>query len=169
MIYNQVRLSFCSGIFANDPESALAEARRAVESNPYDAFAHNSLGATLALACARYDEGILCFQRALQLNPTDPQSYLYLTQLALAWIGGERYELAVDNARDALRHNPDFLEAQIVLASSLGYLGRTKEALSAIAQNDVSARQYVESHIVYARDLKDRLIVGLRKAGLPEE
>jgi adenylate cyclase len=151
---------------AGDPESGLADARRAMEINPYDADSHNILGACLALTSARYAEGVQSFQRALRLNPMDPLTHVFLNHLALAELGDERYDAAAGHAREALRRSPEFFEAQIVLSSSLGYLGRTKDARGAIRESADSTQQYIDSHPLYSRDLKDRLFGGLRKAGL---
>ena len=139
-----------------------------MEINPFDTNSHNILGVCLALTSARYAEGIPSFHSALQLNPIDPFSFLFLTQLALAELGDEQFDTAVGHARDALRHHPDFFEAQIVLASSLGHLGRVDDAKSVIEEGPTTAHEYVDTHIVYSRDLKDRLIDGLRKAGFSE-
>ena len=155
-------------IFEGQPEAAIAEARRAVEFSPFDAFANNMLGAALSMASGFYDEGIPWFEKALQLNPLDPQSHLYLTHLALANLGAERYEDAAEHAREAIRLKPDFLEAQIALASSLGHLNHSAEGAKAIEEIRDVAMHYVETHVAYAQDLKDRVIDGLRKAGLPE-
>ena len=151
--------------FAKQLDAAVAEARRAVEINAYDAVANNILGAMLSLASARYDEGVPWFERALKLNPLDPQYHLYLTQIALAKLGAGRYAAAADHAREALRRKPDFLEARIALASSLGHSGPSEQAPAVVSEIDDSAKDYVETHILYADDLKDRVLDGLRKAG----
>ena len=149
-------------------EACIAEARRAVEFSPSDPFANNMLGAALSLASGFYEEGIPWFEKALELNPLDPQYHLYLTQLALSNLGAERYEDAAEQAREAIRLKPDFLEARIALASSLGHLNHSIDGVKAIEEIRDVAIHSVETHIVYAQDLKDRLIDGLRKAGLPE-
>ncbi len=155
-------------IFEGQLEAAIAEARRAVKISPSDAYANNILGASLSLASGFYHEGIPWFEKALQLNPLDPQSHLYLTQLALAKLGAERYEDAAEHAREAIRLKPDFLEAQIALASSLGHLNHSVDGVKAIEEIRDMAIHSIETHIFFAQDLKDRVIDGLRKAGLPE-
>ena len=126
------------------------------------------MGAALSIASARYEEGIPWFERALQLNPSDPQHQVYATQLALAHLGAERFEIAEKLARDAIRRRPDFLEGVIALAASLGYLGRAEEARAAIEGHEDVAPSFIERHVVYAPELKDCLLEGLRRAGLPE-
>ncbi|MCZ6885733.1 MAG: tetratricopeptide repeat protein, partial [Alphaproteobacteria bacterium] len=105
---------------------------------------------------------------ALQLNPLDPQYYLIATQLALAHLGAGQFEKAAEYAHDAIRQQPDFLETRIALASALGHLERTEEARTAIEGLGDAAGDFVERHVLYARELKDCILDGLRKAGLPE-
>jgi adenylate cyclase len=155
-------------IIDGQKEFGMAECRRAVESNPYDAYANNVFGAVLSLGSAQYEEGIPWFERALKLNPTDPQSHLFFAQLAIAKVGAERYEEALSRAQEALRLKTDYLEAHIALISAFGYLSRQDDALSSIKKYGEGAVEYVENHPFYADDLKERLIAGLRKAGLPE-
>ncbi len=150
------------------PDAGIAEARRAVDLNPHNATANNVLGVTLALGAARYEEGIPWFDRALQLNPLDPQYYLIATQLAFAHLGAGQFEKAAEYAHDAIRQQPDFLETRVVLASALGHLDRAEEARTAIEGFRDVAGDFVERHVLFARGLKDCILDGLRKAGLLE-
>ena len=148
------------------PDAAIAEARRAVGLNPPNAMANNVLGVQSALGSARYEDGIPWFERALQLNPLDPQYFLIATQLAFAHLGAGQFEKAAEYAHDAIRQRPDFLETRVVLASALGHLERAEEARTAIEGFRDVARDFVERHVLYARELKDCILDGLRKAGL---
>ncbi len=147
-------------------DDAIAEAKRAIQLNPHNADANNMMGSSLSTAAARYEEGIPWFERALQLNPSDPQHQVFTTQLAFAHLGAGRFELAVKLARDAIRRQPDFLEGVIALAGSLGYLGRVEEARAAIEGHENAAPSFIELHVTYGRELKDCLLEGLRRAGL---
>ncbi len=149
-------------------DDAIAEAERAVQLNPHNADANNIMGAALSITSARYEEGIPWFERALQLNPSDPQHQVFAVQLALAHLGAGRYEEAIRHARDAIRRQPDFLEGVAALAASLGYLGRDEEARAAIEGHEDAVPSFVKRHVLYAPELKDCLLEGLRKAGLPE-
>lgn len=148
------------------PDGALAEAKRAVELNSHDSFANNVLGLALSLSAARFEEGIPHFERALQLNPLDPNNQLYLTQLALAHLCAGQHDKAVLHTQEAIRLQYDFLEAHLVLASALGYLGRTEEAQSAIEGFSDIAESHIEGHVLFAREVKNHLIAGLRQANL---
>jgi adenylate cyclase len=150
------------------PDAAVAEAKRAVELNPYDAAVNNCRGLTLSLSAARFEEGIAYTERALQQNPLDPNNQLYMTQLALAQLCAERYDKAVEHAQEAIRRRHDFLEAHLVLASAFGYLGRQEEARSAIEGYADIAESYIEQHVVFAPQVKAILLDGLRQANLLE-
>ena len=51
---------------------------------------------------ARFEEGIPYFERALQLNPLDPNNQLYLTQLAVSHLCAGRYDKAVEYTQQAM-------------------------------------------------------------------
>jgi adenylate cyclase len=153
---------------SDEPEASIAESRRAVELNPNNAFALQILGASLSVIAARYEEGIPWIERALELDPLDPQKHLYLTHLAIAHLCAGHYEKAVDFAKQALRQQPDFLESRITLASALGYLGREAEARLALEDRENLARRFVKEEPRWAQETKQRVLDGLSKAGLPE-
>ena len=116
------------------------------------------------MSAARFEEGIPYTERALQQNPLDPNNQLYMTQLALAQLCAERYEDAVAQAQEAIRRRHDFLEAHLVLASALGYLKRLDEARTAIDGYRDIAEDYISEHVVFAPEVKTRLLDGLRQA-----
>jgi len=72
----------------------------------------------------------------------------------------------LENAQKAIHHRHDFLEAHLVLASSLGYLERRGEAQAAIEGYGDGAEIYLENHVLFAREVKDVILGGLRKAKL---
>ena len=136
---------------------------------PFDlAFITLWMESALSTSAARYYEGIPWFERALQLNPFDTQQPVFVINLALAHLGAGRYDEANRLAREAIRRQPDFLEGAITLAASLGYLGRAEEARAAIEGHEDAAPGFIEPHMTYARELKDCLLEGLRRAGLIE-
>ncbi len=147
-------------------DDAIAEAKRAIQLNPHNADANNMMGDALSVGSARYEEGIPWLERALLLNPSDPQHQVFVIHLALANLGAGHYDEAIRHARDAIRRQPDFLEGVIALAASLGYLGRTEEARTAIEGHEDSVPGYIEQHPIYAPALKECLLEGLRRSGL---
>ena len=69
---------------------------------------------------------------------------------------------------EAIQQNHGFIESRIALASALEISERPDEAHEAIGGfNDVAA-DYVERHVVYAQEVKDCVLKGLSKAGLPK-
>jgi adenylate cyclase len=152
----------------HNPEAALTEARRAVALNPNDAYACNILGATLSITAARYQEGIPWFEKALELNPVDPQKHNYLSQLAIAKLCSGQHEAAIENAVEVMRDAPRYFEARVALASAYGYLGRTEDAQKIVEGFDETAQSFVESEPRWANETKNYVLDGLRKAGLPE-
>jgi adenylate cyclase len=150
------------------PEAAVAEAQQAVKLNPYDALAQNVLGVALSLCAARFEEGIPAFERALLLSPSDAQSPLYLTQLALSHLCADRPDKAVGYAREAIRRKHDFLEAYLVLASALGYLKSMDEARAAFENYSDIADSYIEQHVVFSPKVKEHLREGWRRANLSD-
>jgi tetratricopeptide (TPR) repeat protein len=136
-----------------------------VELNPHHAFSNNVLCSMLASA-GQSEEAISWGERALQLNPTDPQNFLFLTHLALAQLGAGNYEKSAELARDVIRQRPDFDEPHILLASALGYLDRIKEAAEAMGPFAETATEFIEGRLYWADVTKQCVRDGLRKAGL---
>jgi adenylate cyclase len=153
----------------HNPEAAITEARRAVELNPNDAFACNILASCyLCLEGARYQEGIPWFEKALELNPVDPQKRLVLSQLAFARLCIGQHEAAIESAEESLRHAPRYFEARVALASAYGYLGRTEKAHEIVEGFDETAQTFVEQEPRWANDTKNYVLAGLRMAGLAD-
>jgi TolB-like protein/class 3 adenylate cyclase/Tfp pilus assembly protein PilF len=87
---------------ANDRVFATECARRAVELDDEDPWAHVALG-YLAFTARRTDEAVNCFRRALDLNPNFAAAYGYIG-FALACDG--RSEEAIENLQRAIRMSP---------------------------------------------------------------
>ena len=145
--------------------AAIAEARKAVQLNPNNAMANNMMGTSLAIFSSRYEEGIPWYERALQLNPTGARRQVFSTQLGLAHLGNGDHDSALRYVEEAIRHQPDFPEAQVALASTLGYLGHIPEARDAIKEAGDAAVEMMKSHGIYSDQLKEVILGGLRKAG----
>ena len=91
-----------------------------------------------------------------------------LTQLALSHLCNGRYHKAVKCAQEAILRKQGFLESHVALASAFGYLERPDEARSALEGFGNVVTDFVETHDAYAQEVKDRVLEGLRKAGLVE-
>lgn len=150
---------------------AIEEAKRALELNQYDAVAHFWLGAVLSFA-GRLEEGIPQIETALELAPHDPRNTIIMTHLALAYLTTGQLNRALELARAAARPRSDFVEARLVLASVLAHLGRTTEARTVadgitIGDLDAVARRPFWRRYRYPQT-REKVLDGLRKAGLPE-
>lgn len=125
------------------PEDALAEARIAVELNPYDAFGLHALGNKADLAGD--PNGIAYMEKAQALNPQDAQLHTHLTFLARAYVNAGDHRAAADRARRAIRRRPDYAPAQYILAIALGHLGELDAARDALAKCEECSPGFVQS------------------------
>ncbi len=157
--------------WAGRHDLAVAAEERAVEINPSNAVAHVTLGH--ALDCAgRSEEGIPHIEKGLQLNPRDSRNHFYMALLARTHLSARRYEEAVEWARKAIYGQSDYLDAHLVLAASLGHLGRRTEARAALDECQRIQPGFVEKRagleVYQNRVNNEHILDGLRKAGLPE-
>ena len=153
---------------AGDHAAALAEAIRSAELNPSDAHTYNLVGLALSLM-GRPDEALPHLEKAQALSPNDPRMTLMLAYTALAHFVAERYEVAADWARRAIRAEPSHPEPHIFLTASLGQLGRIEEAraaLAAYARLRPDRHRWRASWFPFERAHDEaRFLDGLRKAG----
>jgi adenylate cyclase len=157
-------------LFKRQPDDALAAARRWIEIEPGNAEAYANLAGILHFAGEpERVEGLI--EKARRLNPFYPFYYtLYVGQACFAM---ERFADAAAIIRRSIAHNPESLPSHFYLAACYGQLGEKAPARDALADAlrlspDFSMAS-VRAIAAYRRpaDL-DRLIEGLRKAGLPE-
>jgi len=101
-------------------EKAYAEAQR----EPRDAARNGSLG-MLLYAGEQYEAAAACFERAEALDSADARWPYYLgkTQSNLS-----RHEASAASLREALRRQPGYLPARLLLAKSLLDAGKTDES-----------------------------------------
>ena len=114
-----------------DSERALAEAERAVELNPNNAQAQHILGTALTLL-GRPAEGLPAQEKSNVLSPRDPRHGIWMWTMALTHLTAHRYDQAVEWSQRAIRRHPGNPDAHLVLASSLGHLGRVEDARAAL-------------------------------------
>ncbi len=121
----------------------------------------------------RYDEAIETVERAVRLNPRDPShAWYFLTYVVAAFVVG-RYEEQIKWAEKMTEAAPDHPAGWRWLAAGYGILGQQEKAQAA-AQGLLRiiphyTLQMTRAAMVGVREEDmERLVDGLRKAGLPE-
>ncbi len=167
--YAHVILAFAYR-WARQHDLAVAEAKRAIELNPNDAWAYGTLGNVLDLI-GRPQDGIPYLKQSLRLNPHDVHRHFMMTIVARAYLNNRDYESAVEWARNAINRDPDHARAHLLLAASLGHLGRSAEARTALDDcnrvNPDFVRRWTQWREYQRDEDNDHILEGLRKAGLP--
>lgn len=115
--------------------------RRAVGVNPQPSFLGN-LGSTLKKR-GRLDAALACYQEALTLNPSHPESHYSMAGLLLD-LG--RAEEAVPSYRQAIAGKPGVAVWHYDLATVLMGLGRPEEAAECYGKAIALRGDYVEAH-----------------------
>jgi TolB-like protein/Tfp pilus assembly protein PilF len=152
------------------PERALAEIEQAVTLNPN--YADGQAFYALLLAYdGRASEGLGHIEQAMRINPHYPFWYRHNLGVVEFMLG--QYARAAADLKQALERNPNWQPARQVLISAYGHLGRIDDAQWEIielqaASSDMSlARIRERAPFRNSADL-DRLLAGLRKAGLAD-
>jgi adenylate cyclase len=164
-------------------DEAVAENERALALDPSMVDAYGNLGADY-LDLGQFEKSIESFDKAIRLSPHDINPGYWDQQRGRAYIGLRQYEQAIESERRSLAINPNhnpYAHADIIAAFAL--TGRDAEARESLARylalppfgprtiaewrsrkvqftNPRSDPRYVE--------LWDRIVEGLRKAGMPE-
>lgn len=152
-------------------EAAYAELETAIRLNPGYADAHYNMGAALAHS-GQPEQAIPYLQTAIDLSPQDPIVGPFYTRMAEAYLFMERYDNALDCARQGLRQPSRTLNHFVALISVLGHLGRGAAATAAIAElNEFRpgvTQRHVREHTTVRSDDLERIVDGLRMAGLAD-
>ena len=111
---------------------AMAQGKRAMELDP-TGMGQMFYGIQLNYM-DRPGDGIPFIEKGLELSPKDPRSHFFMTRLADAHLQCRQYEQAIEWAQRAIARRPDYPDARLVLAASLGLLGREFEAKEALDQ-----------------------------------
>jgi adenylate cyclase len=156
-------------IWAEETDVGLVEAQIALELNPNFAIAAMSVGNRLDLV-GRTEEGIAQMERALTLNPRDPNSWRYMAYLSRAYIGLEDYQQATSWAKKSALLRPDLPEALFRCAVSIAHLDDSEEAKALLDKCKAIDPSYLSKMAgwrPYADQARnDHLLSGLRRHGL---
>jgi adenylate cyclase len=149
-------------------DEAERSSRRAIELDPNASEAHGSLGNALHYA-GQHEAALECLGRALRL---DPQFNLWMHAQGRALFALGRYEEAEAAFRRRLIHLPGSDVTRVYLASLYGHAGRNDEARRMWTDLVDLHPEYSLDHTLRILPYTDpapleRLVEGLRKAGLP--
>jgi Flp pilus assembly protein TadD len=155
-------------------DEAILAFQRSAELDPSNAAAYRQLANCLAMK-GQWDEAIRNVETSMRLNPRDPFRHECFLVFSRARFAAGCYEDAVKWAQQSVRSQSMNPGAYGALAASYAHLGLRGEAQGAMK----SLRELVPSSSVaaiqrrlapsYDRAYVDRMIDGLRKAGLPGE
>jgi adenylate cyclase len=125
------------------------------------------LGHTLRFA-HRYEESIPEYKIAIRLNPIPPNNYLF--GIARSYAGTGQYEEAITWGKKAVLKNPNDFLANYILTQIYILSGKDEEARAQAAEVlRIQPKFSLEKHAKRLRGPnREKIIDGLRKAGLPE-
>ena len=159
-------------MFSGRHEEARRRLRRALDLDPNCAFAHGYIGVSHAFAGER-DAVLRHCDEALRLSPRDPLLLLWYLPKGWAALNAERYEEAIEFAILAAEAHPEFPDVYAVRAAAEGHLGRVDAGRSTLEEllRRMPALTVADERLnrPFARAAdRERFLIGLRKAGLPE-
>jgi adenylate cyclase len=151
-----------------DHDKAIAEGERALAINPGLTEVIMDYATSLRYA-GRPEEAIPLYQKAIRLNPFGPSSLYRELGNTLRKMG--RFEEAVSAFKKAIQIAPNNITAHLGLASTYSLMGREREARSEAAEvlriNPKFSLDYYGKILPYKdQSVRDRIVAGLRKAGL---
>jgi adenylate cyclase len=151
-------------------DEALSTVEKAIAFNPNFAEGHTARGFILHHV-GRSEEALKCHERAMALNPIFPPIWLHFRAQALYQLG--RYSEAVGLLKRRIVRDPETDASRVLLAASYGQMGMIEEAHEAWREAlRVSPGYSLEQRrkvLPYKNpDDFERVVEGLRKAGLPE-
>ena len=157
--------------FIRQPEPAIDAAKRAIALNPSFAHAYAILG-RLLIHSGRCTDGIQQVEWALRLSPFAPSARQYLNILSVGHLYLGNDTKAVELAREAIQ-SFDTWAPHMIITSALGHLGDHEGAEQQILetqkhQSDFSIAQVLRDYVVFDTTCLNRLLAGLRKAGVAE-
>ena len=158
-------------LFSGRHDDAIRRLRRAIELDPNSNYAHGQLSAAYAFS-GEAEAAIQQAQIAIRLSPRDFLNVIWHTTNAWAHLSAERFHEAADSAQRAIDCNPAFADAHGVLAAASAYLGRMADARASLDVFTSLIRGSLADQLS-ARPFRrpadrERYLLGLHKAGLPE-
>ena len=155
---------------------ALIEAEAAIALNPSSPLALSQLGIVL-LFTGQPEAAILRLEKAVRLNPRDPTSHIAYSLLGLCRLLLGDPDAAIGDLRRACAAIPGHFYAYLFLAAALGLkeeIGPAKAALAEAVRIEPRLAEWLRAGAVSPKDRRYKeladatLLVGLRRAGMPE-
>jgi adenylate cyclase len=149
-------------------DKALAAAEKALAVNPNSAWAYLTLAVVVGYA-GQWEQSILYEKQAMRLNPIlDPWDY---ATLGRAYFMTSKYDEAIEESKKAIKANPNYLGAHLLLAEANSSSGRDAEAAAAAKEvlrinPQFSVEAYSKIPPYKNRADLDRELAALRQAGL---
>jgi adenylate cyclase len=153
-------------------EDAIRVAKTAIDLNPNSAEAYAMLGKAL-IFCGDIEGGLAACRTAERGSPRDDRgTWLYDTMGHAYFFLGD-YERAIETSKKGLHQDPSLFGAMITLACTYAQLGRKDEAQHYVDEllrqiPRFSLRAFRKNPMYVAPDLIEKLVDGMRLAGLPE-
>jgi tetratricopeptide (TPR) repeat protein len=161
-------------------DDAIAEYERALALDPSGVAAMGGLSFTYN-DVGQYEKAIEFFDKAIRLSPRDPDLFFWYYGKSWAYFALQQDDRAIEWARRSIAINPNFWPPHSVLSLALALTGHEGEARDERQRNAalfpfksiaaVKASRFAPppSADPRVRATFDRLVEGLRKAGVPEE
>jgi tetratricopeptide (TPR) repeat protein len=165
-------------IFTKRTAEGIAECEHALALDRNLAHAHATIGFGKVFV-GRAQETEAHIAEALRLSPRDTLAYVWMTHASMADLHLGSFEQTVAWCRRAIEANRNYPRAYFALAAALAQLGRIEEAQSAVkaglglnptytVSSARALRTAMSDDPTYLAQLQ-RMLEGLRKAGVPEQ
>jgi TolB-like protein/cytochrome c-type biogenesis protein CcmH/NrfG len=158
---------------------AIRAAEAVIECNPGEPRVYNELGLSW-LYLGDVVKAIEFFGKAARVGPRDPARWVWLSGLGRAQIFLNRYDTALQSLQSAVATNPNDFFTRAFLAAACALAGHQSEAEAALQEcyrlrpgvtiRALSSRLWsvpMEATSPRYRKYHQRLLLGLRKAGMP--
>jgi adenylate cyclase len=164
------RIEALMALYRRQYRKARAEAEHAVDLEPNDADGIYTL-AYILIAIGEPNRSVELINKGMQLDPHNIAQPLYL--LGVAHFAKGQLTETVSMIERALKHNPKLPRITPILLASLAHLGQEMQAkaelekLKKSGNFDLNFRSIMFNFPFQDAEVLDRLVVGLREAGLP--
>jgi adenylate cyclase len=167
--YSHYGLAIIS-VFSDALDQAIRAAEKAIEISPSFALGHLVLGMA-QLFSGRAAQAIAPLERGLRLSPFDPQNFVWLRALALAFYFTNQGEHALEAAKRALKVRPSWRPTLETVVLCCMALDRTEEAKIFVEQMrhlDSPTADMFEGLKRHNPQWAEEMSAMLQRAGLPE-